>query len=297
VIARVAVALACVATVARADAPKLAAVAIDPADVRAAILIGPGGQVYGPAPDHGGWTRTRGGGIAAGVAAAAQSGGDVLAAGASTPIYTWRAGAWDATPLPRKGAVVLGAGPAPAAAIGTTIVVRGDKGWAIVGDAPAPPTAVWAASPTQVLVVANGAVWRLRGKAFVRGAAATRLAPGTRPLALAGAQVMDLSAGAGKPIRAGGEVIAATAAGADTWLLVQGASGLAVEHHAGARTTTTAAPATAAWAWIWADPHGRAALAAPDGALAVLDGGAWHESAAQDALPAPRAGAGPARSP
>jgi hypothetical protein len=71
------VAIVCRAASARADVPRIAAVAIDPDRVDAAVLIGPAGQVYGPAPDHAGWIRTIEGGVATGVAAAAGHGDDI----------------------------------------------------------------------------------------------------------------------------------------------------------------------------------------------------------------------------
>ena len=291
-IARALAIVAIASGVASADAPKLVAVVADPGDVGAAILVGPGGQVYAP-DGAGGWARASAGGIAGGATAAVRAGGDVMAAG--NALYVWKDGAWNVAPLPIKGAPLLGVGPAASAAIGTAIVVRGAKGWTRVPDAPSAPTALWAASETQVIVVAGGVAWRLRGKAFVRGGAATALAPGPRPLALAGASVMDLSAN--RPIKAGGEVIAAAAGGRDVWILARASGGLAIERHAAKRTDTTPAPGTAAWTWIWADAKGKAAIAAPTGELAILDGGAWREIALQIALPAARAGAGPARSP
>ncbi|HTJ46938.1 MAG TPA: hypothetical protein VL463_32765, partial [Kofleriaceae bacterium] len=200
--------LAIASGVARADAPVVTAVAADPSDVSAAILVGPGGQVYAP-DGHGAWARTSAGGIASGATSAARAGGDVLAAG--NALYLWKDGAWSVTPLPQKGAPIIGVGPAAAAAIGAAIVVRGAKGWTRVPDLSPAPTSVWAASETQVVAISGGVVWRLRGKAFVRGGPATALAPGPRALAIAGAQVIDVSAN--RAIKAGGEVLAATSAG------------------------------------------------------------------------------------
>ncbi len=293
------------AAFAHADpAPKLATIATDPADVRAAILVGPAGQIYGPVPDGGGWTRTAAGGVAAGVVAVARHGDELLAASAAAPLYRWSAATWTATPLPVHGAIILGGGPAVSAAVGTAILVRHDKGWAKVAAAPSVPTAVWAAGDTQIWIIADGAAWRLRGKQFVRGAAATALtgAPTARaPLALGPGQALDLASNRAIKATTAGDVIAAATAGPDTWLLVRdsraasaGAAAIRVERH-GRRTAEVATAPAAPWAWIWTDRHGAVAIASPAGDVAIFDGKTWRTAPIADALPAPRAGPGPAR--
>jgi hypothetical protein len=282
--------------------PKLAAVAPDPTgtSVAHAFLVGPGGQLYAPVADRGGWARTTAAGIATPITAAAASGGEIHAAGASAPPFRWRTGEWAAEPLPARGALVLGSGPALAAAIGDAIFVRTDaQTWTQVATAPSAPAALWAASATQVWIVAGGAAWRLRGKSFTRGPDATALAAGPRPIAIAAGAAIDLSANRTVHPSSAGDVVAAAPAGAEVALLVKDAHGvLAVERHPAKGAATTApAPAGIAWAWMWADAHGAIALAAPTGEVTVLDGGAWHDAQLEDvaaAAPAAHAGPGPA---
>ena len=275
-------------------APVIAAVAVDPHDARAAILVGPGGQIYRP-DGAGAWTRTAGGGIAAGVVAAVRDGDDLIAAAPRTPLYRWHDGAWRAEPVGAHGAILLGAGPAPAVAVGTRVLVRAGDAWRPVGRAPGPPTALWARSPGDIWIVVDGAPWHLRGGRFTRTAGTATAIVGARPWALAGPLARRLDARIRVGAAGAGTVLGAATVGAATWLLVRDGRAAAVERHG----TGTAPPAPPAgdWAWLWADPAGRVAIAAPDGHVAILDGGAWRTTRAGDRLAAPRPGPGPARSP
>jgi hypothetical protein len=288
----------------RADAPPppsaiaIAAVAGDPRDVTAATLVGPAGQVYGAAA--GGWTRTTEGGVASGVVAAARHGDELIAAGAAAPLFRWHDGAWTATPLPVRGAIVLGGGPAPSAAIGAAVFVRGARGWTRV-DAPAAPTSLWAASEAQVWIIAGGAVYARRGRAFTRAgtAVATRFATAARaPLALGRGAMLDLAGRRTIAALGHGEIVDAGQVGTATWMLVADDHGaIAIEHHDRTTHEVVTPPLTAAWRWLWTDAAGRVAVAAPTGEVVVLERGAWRRAPVAAAAPAAHAGPGPARSP
>jgi hypothetical protein len=281
--------------------PKLAAIAPDPtgSSVTHASLLGPGGQLY--APVNGSWARATAAGIATPVTNATIAATDVYASGTDAPPFRFRTGVWTASPLPAKGALVLGTGPALAAAVGTAIYVHTDTptpAWTLAATAPSAPTALWAAGPTQIWIVTGGAAWHLRGKTFTRGPAAGALAGGPRPIAIAATAAIELSANRTVRPDTHGEVVAAAPAGADLALLVKDDHGAftAERHPAKGAATATAAPAGIAWAWIWADA-GAIALAAPTGEVTVLSNGAWHDATVDDvanAAPATHAGPGPA---
>jgi hypothetical protein len=104
---------------------------------------------------------------------------------------------------------------------------------------------------------------------------------------------MDLTAGKNvRAAKAAATVTAVASAGHDTWLLLGDGT---IERHAGKRTDTLAPPAHA-WAWIWADSHGRVAVAAPTGEVAIFDGNAWRDAPVTTVAPAAHAGPGPATS-
>ena len=283
-------------------------------DVRAAVLIGPTGEVYQPGAP-GTWTRRSGGGVAADVVGASAGLGELFVAGASTPLYRRRDGVWQAMRLGQRGAIVLGAGPLPAVAVGRHVFVQTRTGWTRVGQAPLPVTALWAAPERDVVVAAGGVLWRLRGGSWQRlvkpaapsaivgtGAWASGVG-GTGPWALAGASAYDLARGRAVTARTPGAIAAATATRDAVWLLiVSGAGPMVLERHglapgaAAEPPLATPLPADASLAAMLVDASGRVLLATRAGAVHLWADGAWTRPALVDELPAPRRGAAPARS-
>ncbi|MCE9573575.1 MAG: hypothetical protein K8W52_10500, partial [Deltaproteobacteria bacterium] len=206
-IAALGVALA-LARPARAEDRVIAAIAPDPGDVRAAILVGPSGQVFEPSAT--GWHRPTAGGTAAAIAHVARQGGTLYALAATVPPFRWQGGAWHAVPLKgkRRGDAVPGSGPAPALAYGRAIVVATATGWLEVSGAPAAPTALWAASEREVWIAARGAIWRRRGSSFTRVTTGAALTGGDAPWRLDGDRARDLAAGTTTRAH-GGAVLAA----------------------------------------------------------------------------------------
>jgi hypothetical protein len=287
----IAVALAATGPIVVAE-PALTAVAADPADVRAAVLVGPSGQVYTPTAT--GWHRPALGGTAAAILGAARVGTTLYIVTSAAPPFRWTDGAWHAAPIPgvRRGAAVPGSGPAPAVAIGSKIVVATAAGWIDVKGAPAPPTALWAASDRDVWIAARGAIWRRRGSSFARVADGAALTGGDAPWRIEADRARDLATG--KTTRAqAGTIVAAAHAGEAIVLLVRGDHGVTVERH-GARVEVLAPP-TGAWALLWADRAGRIAIAAPTGEVAIYADGAWQARPIDTTAPAPRPGPAAAR--
>jgi hypothetical protein len=303
---------ALIAATSTADArPIAAAVLASPDDVRAAVLVGPAGEVYEPdAP--GTWKRRVGGGVAGDVTGAAAGGGDLFAIGASTPLYRRRAGSWQAMRLGQRGAVVLGTGPVPAVAIGRHVFLQSRAGWTRVGQAPLPVTALWAGGDRDVVLAAGGVLWRLRGASWMRlprpqapigvaGATASGAGiAGSGPWALTARVAVDLARGRAVTAQSPGSIIAATTSPQGIWLLIASPTALAIERHAlpPAAPLTLAPPVAgdATIAAFLADRAGRLLIATRGGDVHVWADGAWTAGAVSDELPAPRKGAAPARS-
>ncbi len=270
----------------------IAAIAPDPTNVRAAILVGPSGQVF--APRATGWHRPHAGGTAAPLAHVARLGGTLYALATTVPPFRWQGGAWHAVPLKgkRRGAAVPGSGPAPALAYGRAIVVATATGWIEVRGAPAAPTALWAASEREVWIAARGAIWKRRGNGFARVTDGGALTGGDAPWRLDGDRARDLATGTTTRAR-GGAVLAAAHGPDAVWLLVRGDRGVVVEHHGTA--VATHVPPPGGWAFLWADRHGQVAIATPTGEVAVLVEDVWEPFTVDTALPAARPGPGAAR--
>ena len=133
----------------------------------AATLVGRSGQIYAPAGDLT-WRRTGPGGIAADVLAAARvpgRPGEIVAGGRRTPPFRQAGGTWRADVLTNRGSMALARGGAvPALAAGRHIYVMEKGAWVRRAAAPRPVRALWAASPTSLLVAtSDGALARLEG--------------------------------------------------------------------------------------------------------------------------------------
>ncbi len=306
-VALVAAALAgtAAATAARADA--IAALA--PADdVRRAVVVGPSCQVWEP-DGAGTWTRRAAGGCAADVHGAVLAGGSLVVVGRSVPLFRRDGGLWHALRLGERGRTVLGAGPRPSLAIGRLVFVWAGGTWKRVGRAPANVTALWAASDSQVLAVADGLLLHLAGGALtpVPGAPPPPVVRfgGDRPWAItADGGAYDVTARrVHRPTR-GGEAltISAIASTADTaWALGTTAAGWALARfHKGTWSEEAAPPLAAgdAVVAIVVDRRGALLVATARGDLHLREPGqAWTAGTRALALPTGATGPGPARAP
>ena len=136
----------------------------------AATLVGRSGQIYAPAGDLT-WRRTGPGGIAADVLAAARvpgRPGEIVAGGRRTPPFRQVGGTWRADVLTNRGQMALARGGAvPALAAGRHIHVMEKGAWIRRATAPRPVRALWAGSPSSLLVATNdGALAWLEGNRF-----------------------------------------------------------------------------------------------------------------------------------
>jgi hypothetical protein len=293
-----------------ADAGPALAAAVLPAadDVRSALLIGPSGEVYEPAAAAT-WNRRSGGGIASDVAGAALGAGDLYAVGRSTPLYRRRAGVWQALRLGQRGPVLWGTGPTPSLAVGRHVFILGRGGWTRVGQAAMAVTSLWATADRDVVLIAGGAPWRLRGSSFVRvprPAIASAVFGTIGPWLLSAGTAIGLGRPRAVVPLSAGAVRTAMIAGDAVWFVIAPPTGpLVLERHVQPATATARRPpiqiiATpvaidAAIAAVLVDRIGRALIVTRDGGVQVWADGAWTAGAVSDALPPSRAGAGPAR--
>jgi len=294
----VAVGVALAAAGPAAAAPAVVAVVSGGADVRAAVLVGPSGELYEP-DRQGAWARRSGGGVAIEVVGAVQAGDAVYAAGASTPMYRRRDGVWAAVRFGQRGRPLIGRGPLPSVAIGRQVFVLSRGKWIRVGEAPEGATALWAGGERNVAVIAAGAAWRLRGYAFARLPRPTGAVDvfGDQPWALAAAGAQHLDRGRAVAVATPGATVVAAAAVADTvWLLVAPASGpLVLERHGKtSENVPTDIPASTGLAGMIADAQGKVLIAARDGTIWIWADGAWAPGRVANALPAGPAGPAPA---
>lgn len=182
-----------------AEAAPVAAVVLDPKDVRQSVLLGPSGQLYEPAaastapapaatpsaapsspPPR--WVRRSAGGVSSTLAGAARLDDEIYAAGTQTPLFrralssssAGNNGAsdaqskqWKVTRLGQRGRVVFGTGPFFSLSIGRQIFIRVQGRFVRIGTAPAAVVALWASSETAVAFATEQGVFRRRGAAFV----------------------------------------------------------------------------------------------------------------------------------
>lgn len=280
---------------ASSPAPALVAIVADLADVRKSELFGASAQRYLPEPGALRWLRRSAGGVAVTVRGAARHRGELVVAGGRAPIFRLRGDTWAIAPLGQQGRALLGTGPVFSIAIGKHIFVDVAGKLTRLGAVPDPVVALWAASERSVFVATDKAVLRRSGATFQplpQSAGAIGFS-GAAPHAITASVAIDLRSGTRTALP-----------GTATTVAMSGGKPAAI--------VTTAAGRTALWRHgqpepfelpqglvataLAVDAEGRALLAGPAGA-ALLSEGSWRTLELADALPAPRPGPGPARSP
>ncbi len=187
-------------------------------DITDTALVGTSGQVYlydttSKTPR---WVRRFAGGCAADITAAVQLPASVsktkaapdatttpqiLLAGKAAPLFRWKGGTWSSMPIGQKGKTILGTGPLPSVAIGRQVFVWQNDHMVRVATAASTVVGLWAASPSDVRISTDKALFRLRGKVFTPVALGNLTAPlgpivgGTQPLLVAGSKLIDLERG------------------------------------------------------------------------------------------------------
>ncbi|HEY8146692.1 MAG TPA: hypothetical protein VIG06_28615 [Kofleriaceae bacterium] len=177
------------------------------------VLVGRSGQLYAPGSDRV-WRRKNAGGVALDVRAALRSPtrpGEVIAVGDDAPPFRFAAGAWTADVVGNRGAATLSrGGGVPALSVGRHVYTLEKDAWVRRTSAAKVATAVWAASPTSILVAtSDGALARWDGK---RLAPMKTGLPATDPIVLlVGAQPKQVygKSKAGRWIRIAGTSTAA----------------------------------------------------------------------------------------
>jgi len=298
VIAR-ACAIAAVAWVgaARADAPKLVALAAD-------VALGPHGEVYASDAKTGAWPRRGATTIAGDVIGAARG----LAVTGDGAVFRLVRDEWTVVYLGPHAKAIFGAGPRPVAAVGRAVYALDSAAPHKLADAPDPVIAL-AASPTGVVIETEHALLRLAGSTWkpIKGAPPHVAALLSDRFALAdhGAGVVELATG--KVVAwPGPGAIAAAIAVDDTVFAASVSHGTDARGYelftvrAGhvAREPLATGPTSAVVA-IAADRGGDAArvvVATREGNLFVRSRGTWSSSAIRDETPPPHPGPPPARS-
>lgn len=282
-------------------APTLVALAPPAADdARAAIAIGPNGEVYAP-DGRGAWTRTQRISTSKRLASASRAGAAIVAAGEGV-VYRLAENGWSAIRLHQKDRALMSVGPRAIAAVGRQLFVLDQ---ATAGE----PTKL-AAAPSNVLAIGAGdtvvvqtdkGLFRVQGTRLV----AIKQAPKAARLvgdrwALVDGGVIDLTTGKKQGLPAAKTILAASMMTDQRLAIVVQQSGKR-ELVIVARDKVTRAAielaTSAAPVGVVVDKAGRAVIALADGALLVRDGNAWTQARVTDALPSAKPGAPPARSP
>ena len=296
-----------------ASADDLAAIVDDATDVRKSTLIGPSGQVYEP-DGAGAWVKRVPGGVAADVTAAMRLAGRIVVTGRAAPMYAFDGKLWRVTPIGQRGRVVVATGPTPCLAIGSQIFQHDKQGWVRVATAPAPITALWAASRTNIRIAtatvgtattaSTSAVWTQRGGKFQQltpATIATAFVGTTTPLAVTAAGLVEIDKAKAPLLGSITDIVgsAVNPKGNDVWIVTAspGAALGLVLLRGGKLAPAIATPISAgsALADVTVDSAGRVLLATRDGAVQLWDGKAWSAGTIRSELPAPGRGPGPAR--
>lgn len=259
-------------------------------DARKAIALGPRGQAYEP-DGHGGWLRTREGGIAGDVTDAGMAGAHAIALVKGGPPFELGPDGWTVVYLGQHVKAVLGAGPRPTAAVGKQVFAL-DKPLPVkLPDAPAIVTAL-AASASGVVAATDTGLVRLEGatwKPIKRTPKHVALLVSDR-WAISGGSAIDLETSKAYAV---GPTNLATVAGDD--LIVLGLPDL-VRLHAGKITKEPLTLPKGHVVGLAADRAGRVVIALADGTLVIKDK-TWSTVTVRAEPPAPRPGPGPAEAP
>lgn len=164
--------------------------AVAPEGKGSPVLIGRSGQLYLAGTDRV-WRRKSAGGVAIDVRSAVRSPtrpAEVIAAGDQAPPFRFIGGSWSADVVGNRGSAALArGGGVPALAIGRHVHTLEKNAWVRRTSAAKVATAVWAASPTAILVAtSDGALARWDGKRLAP--IKTGLAAGDPLMVLVGAQ-------------------------------------------------------------------------------------------------------------
>lgn len=280
-------------------APVLAALA--PADdARAAIAVGPAGEVYRP-DGTGAWVRTLPVTTAGAVTQVGTAGGDLVAL-AGGAVYRLAPNGWSALRLVQKGKAVMSGGTHVVAAVGRQL-------FALERPAGGGEPVKLATAPASVLAIGTGAARVIateRGLYSFDGRRFKQLPRAPRQIdrfvgdrwALVDGALVELATGARPRLPAGLAVRVATVVRAGPVAIAAGPGGLALVTIQRRKVDTAPLPEAvraAIPAGVVADDAGRVLVAFEDGRLALRDRGAWTITTARAALPAPRPGPPPAR--
>jgi hypothetical protein len=300
----IALALAAKAQADSATSPAAAAAtvrlaAIAPADdVRRALVIGVGGEVYEP-DGKGAWVHRLRCSTATPLVAAGRAGDAVVALGDGV-VYRWAANGWSAIRLVQHGKAVLGAGVRSLAAVGRQLfaldaLTRGEPTRLAVAPGNIASIGVGARG---AVVATDAGVFRLAGTRFAPIAAAPR---GLRLLsarwALADRGAFDLATGKLTSWPAGISIAAAMATDDALTAVAAGPSGLELVTLRGGKLVREPLGITGAAVGVVVDRSGRAAVALADGRIAWRTATGWTTTEVTDEAPADRPGAPPAMSP
>ncbi len=305
---RVAGALLALVAIAHAEPHVLTDLAVPAGDdARNAIAIGPRGEVYDP-DGKGAWTRARAITVADDVAVTGRANGVVALANGA--VYRLAENGWSALRIVQKGKAVMSSGARSVAAVGRQLFAL-DKlaGGEVAKLAMAPQPVQMIGAGTKALTIQTergvfrneGAGWKAVARAPRR---VERLIDDTWALTEQGP--IDLKTGKVTPWPEGFRLGAVTPGAKNTLVIVGTSHGGAIEVVVigGAKVSREAIAVTAEDATPLADPvgvvtdtSGRAVVAFRDGRMAIRERGAWSVTAVVEALPSPRPGAPPARSP
>ncbi len=276
-------------------APALVAIVADLADVRKSELIGASAQRYLAEPGELRWLRRSAGGVAVTVRGAARHRGELVVAGGRAPMFRLRGDTWAIAPLGQQGRAMLGTGPVFSIAIGKHIFVDVAGKLTRLGAVPDPVVALWAASERSVFVATEKAVLRRSGATF------QALPQSAGAIGFSGASPHAITAGVAIDLRSGtrtalpGNATAAAQSGSKPAALVTTSAGRTALWRHG-QPAPLELPQGLVATSLAVDAEGRALFVGPAGAALLADG-SWHTLELADALPAPRPGPGPARSP
>jgi hypothetical protein len=261
------------------------------ADPRKAVALGPAGEAYEP-DGHGGWARTRQGGIAGEITDAAMAGAHAIALVKGGPPFQLGSDGWTVLYLGQHVTALLGAGSRPTAAVGKQVFALDAPVPRKLPDAPGAVAAL-AASPSGVVAQTDKGLVRLEGTAWkpIKGAPKHIALLVSDRWAISDGSAIDLKTA---KMFAIGPANLATTAGDD--LIVLGGPSLVTVHAGKVTKEPVALPRGAHAVGLAADRSGRAVIALSDGALLVKDK-TWSTVTVHDEPAPPRPGPGPAQTP
>lgn len=283
--------------VAHADKPTL--VALAPADdARHAVAIGPAGQIYEP-DGKGAWVRTRAGGVAREIVAAATAGTTVIAGAKDAPPFKLKDGAWTAMNLGRRAKAILGTGSRALAAVGKSVFALDRTQPLKLAEAPGSITAL-AASQTGVVIATDKGLMKLAGTVFKpvkQGPKSVRALISDRWVLVDGG-AFDLKAMKAIAWPTGVDIALATTLGNDFIGVSQHGTTVELVTIKAGKVVREVVPLDQPEpaVGIVADKHARIAIALRDGRIALRDAGTWTVSEVREELASAKPGPAPAES-